>query len=554
MLLAASSAVAIALVCAPCPAADDPRLTPAEVVAWRADLAQLAHDLPLYHRDLYHHTSRARFDAEFSAANRALPALSRAGVIVAIKRIAALIGDAHSGFGLTSAPPVGFHLYPLKVYVYADGIFVQSAAARYRDAVGAELIAIDGVPIDAVVRRVTPLLDASNAMGVRWGLPTTLMRPEVLHELGISPRIDGAVLTLRRGGATFTLAVTPATSAELAGFAPYRFGAADGSGWVDARAAGAPVPAYLREQARRFSFADLADRDAFYVQINFILDAPDESLAAFFTRALAAADAAHRGKLVLDLRLNGGGDNELLRPLLDALVRDAWYDRPGRLYVVIGRSTQSAAENFVDRLERSTPAIFVGEPTGESPNGYGDPEPIVLRNSGLAVRVSTLYWQDSSPRDYRDWTPPEIAAELTSADYAAGRDPALDAIASNADVSLTAALTAAAQADDALALRSGVDRWFAEPAHRYADPYDEIAALATAASDRHANGAAIELYGLNVRRHPQLNIAHDDLADALAALGRAAEARAEYAAAVRLDPRDLHAVQALNAPASSPRH
>jgi hypothetical protein len=44
--------------------------------------------------------------------------------------------------------------------------------------------------------------------------------------------------------------------------------------------------------------------------------------------------------------------------------------------------------------------------------------------------VSDLYWQTSWPDDRRPWIAPEIYAPPTFADYRAGRDPAMDAIAS----------------------------------------------------------------------------------------------------------------------------
>jgi hypothetical protein len=43
------------------------------------------------------------------------------------------------------------------------------------------------------------------------------------------------------------------------------------------------------------------------------------------------------------------------------------------------------------------------------------------------VRVSTLWWQED-PRDNREWKAPDIAAELTSADYRNNVDPALQAV------------------------------------------------------------------------------------------------------------------------------
>ena len=84
-------------------------------------------------------------------------------------------------------------------------------------------------------------------------------------------------------------------------------------------------------------------------------------------------------------------------------------------------------------LERWTPAIFVGEPTGDPPNGYGDPKRTVLPNSGLTVQVSTLYWQVSNPKDKRDAIAPLIPAAPTIASVGAHRDVALEVVKSLLD-------------------------------------------------------------------------------------------------------------------------
>ncbi len=83
---------------------------------------------------------------------------------------------------------------------------------------------------------------------------------------------------------------------------------------------------------------------------------------------------------------------------------------------------------LADDLEKHTKTLFVGEPTGASPNMYGDAEKIVLPNSGLEVWASALHWVYSEPRDNRPWIAPDIPAEHSSADYRARRDPALEAI------------------------------------------------------------------------------------------------------------------------------
>ena len=79
-------------------------------------------------------------------------------------------------------------------------------------------------------------------------------------------------------------------------------------------------------------------------------------------------------------------------------------------------------------LEDHLPVVFVGTPTGSSPNHYGDSRKIRLPRSGITVRVSTLDWQYSDPRDERDAIHPHIAASFTVDDYRSGRDPQLAAI------------------------------------------------------------------------------------------------------------------------------
>jgi hypothetical protein len=97
--------------------------------------------------------------------------------------------------------------------------------------------------------------------------------------------------------------------------------------------------------------------------------------------------------------------------------------------VLIDAKTFSAAQNLVNAMERWAPAVIVGEPTGAAPSGYGDSKRIVLPESGLTLRVSSLYWQDTGPLDKRDATLPHVAAPRTVADLQSGRDPALAAIA-----------------------------------------------------------------------------------------------------------------------------
>jgi hypothetical protein len=167
-----------------------------------------------------------------------------------------------------------------------------------------------------------------------------------------------------------------------------------------------------------------------YVQLNEVRDMPDETLAAFYDRVFAVAEREPVQRMVLDIRRNGGGNLSLNQALIHHLIRCDRVNQWGRLFTIVGRGTFSAAMNLAVDLERHTRTLFVGEPTGSSPNHYGENEHFSLPNSGLCGSVSALWWQYSEPADTRPWIRPELSAELSSSDYAENRDPALDAVGS----------------------------------------------------------------------------------------------------------------------------
>ena len=132
--------------------------------------------------------------------------------------------------------------------------------------------------------------------------------------------------------------------------------------------------------------------------------------------------------MVLDLRHNNGGDPDLLRPLVRALVHFDMESPSHRLFVIVGRNTFSAAQNLCNAIEQWTDAVFVGEPTSSRPNSVGEETTVRLPWSGLLLTISSRYFQDSAPTDHRPWIPIAIPVELSSAVYFANRDPALEAV------------------------------------------------------------------------------------------------------------------------------
>jgi len=92
----------------------------------------------------------------------------------------------------------------------------------------------------------------------------------------------------------------------------------------------------------------------------------------------------------------------------------------------MGRTTFSAAGNFVADVDLRTKAKLVGEPSGGAPNQWGDSELVELPRAGLTVRVANSFWvYGRGPKDPRVAVQPDVPVALPAADFFAGRDPVL---------------------------------------------------------------------------------------------------------------------------------
>jgi hypothetical protein len=290
---------------------------------------------------------------------------------------------------------------------------------------GARVTHVGSAPIDAAEERMASLIGRDNDMGVLMYAPTLLVMPEVLQAVGLSGDPHGAELTVEVDGRPHTASLTSAGPfPDLAGGAEAWWESREG--WVDLRDR-APVPLWLTRLTESSWFVHVPEGGLLYCQLNEIQER-GEAFGAFFARALEAADSFDASRFVLDLRHNGGGNGDLNRAIVRALVRSR-FDERGRLFVITSRRTFSAAQMLIGDLEKWTSPIFVGEPSASRDNHYGDSELLVLPNLRITVRVSTLWWQ-WDPRRSRPWIEVDIPAPLTIDAYRSGRDPALEAIAS----------------------------------------------------------------------------------------------------------------------------
>lgn len=544
-----------ALVSAQAPSSQLPDSTssgPLSAEQLREDLRYLRERLQTLHPDLLRRAGRENFERDAAALEAQMPSLSSSQALVGMMRLVASIRDGHT-LVPSAQPRAGFTVLPLRFYLHGDELYLAAADRRYSAALGAKLEAIGGVPVAEVLRRVRSVTSGDNAMSVDSRVPSYLVVPEVLAGLGVieNSRVPVA-LTLRRDGRRIPLSIAPVPAPDqMMSMNPIR--ASYSNDWVDTLPASPPI--WLRQPLRPYWFEHDPATGTMFVQYNQSTSDPSDPMPAFARRLRAAIAEQQPARVVLDLRLNSGGNGFWNRSLLLALLRADNIEARGKLFVLIGRQNFSAGMLMAIELEKYSNAIFIGEPTGGALQNYGDHEPITLPNSGLLVMISTGFYQNNGPGDDRTWLAPQIAAELSPSDYALGRDAALTAVLTYrppVDV-LRELLLAHPPVDAAAAFR----RFKSMPAYRYLNSEPVLTGIGYEFIRANEFQRAVATMQVAVDEHPQAANAYDSLGDAYRAAGDRDAAIVSYRRALEISPgwqSARESLRALGVELASPAH
>ena len=127
-------------------------------------------------------------------------------------------------------------------------------------------------------------------------------------------------------------------------------------------------------------------------QLNWVADTDTQSLDQFGRRILTRARQSNPREIVLDLRLDQGGNGNLANGFVASLIKAE--DKDTKLFVLTGRGTFSASQFILNDLDRLSDALFVGEPASSKPSSFGDAFKAELPNSHLSMRTSIYWWQE----------------------------------------------------------------------------------------------------------------------------------------------------------------
>ncbi len=381
---------------------------------WRQDLYTLTQEiteLPKIHEGAFDIVTEVTFKQAAADLDAAVPALEDHKIVVGLMQLLNLLGDAHTRIPYWEWDAFEQASYPLQVQWFSDGLFVTSVQPGYEDLLRLKIIQIGETESENALAELAQIVPHENEYGLRATSPRYLIRPVILHALGLTQDLESGRFVFQGPEETLTrtLPTLPVTDTQDA--------------WIPALGP-SRQPLYLQQPIDVYYWTTyLESSQTLYFQYNVCGEMKDKPFWEFMRDTFAYMEAQGAQRLVIDLRRNNGGRIESLGPILVNLQQYPQFSQRGRLYVLIGGKTFSSAVYLASLIREQTEATFIGEPTAQGPNFYASPHQFTLPNSGLPVQYPLVYWQ-SSAHD-APAIEPDIWVRLSSGDYFAGRDPVL---------------------------------------------------------------------------------------------------------------------------------
>lgn len=371
---------------------------------WRQDLQYLAEELPDRHKNAFHTVSKEQFERAVAELDTAIPSLQEYEILIGLRRIVAMIGDAHTALGLQTT----FHRYPLTLYWFGNDLRVLRTTASYKRALGTRVTRIGGLDLSEAVARVNTLTPHENDQFVRYSNVNLMPLAEVLTALKIVPNLQQAQWTFEDDqGTRFSLELDAVPQNAR-------------PDWLSTLK---EAPLYRQRLNELMWFTLLPDSQTVYLNLKAYPDAG--TFRRVSEELWKQVESSNSRRLVMDLRQSNGGDFIKFQTyLLKKINARPVFRKPGSLYVIIGRGTISAAMMNGIELRKELNATLVGEPTGSKPNSYSENDEFELPNSGVQISYSTRYYK-LQEQDTPSLMPDKFI-EPSWEIYTAGRDSAME--------------------------------------------------------------------------------------------------------------------------------
>jgi hypothetical protein len=381
---------------------------------WQQDIDYLVSEIKKQHYVYKNKDLPQALTQHFENLKKNIANYSDERMLIELERGMYFLGDGHSyvlPFGMSIAPT---YYLPLHFYEFSDGMFVITANENYQHLIGLKVKKIGEMTPKKFMQDMEHFISQDNTITAKWIGPFFLRFRGMLETYGLAKNATDITLQFEdKTGKAIT---------EKVAFIPVP----RQRGIPKLVAPKTQVPLYLSNVQTNFWLKEMPEKKILYWQFNQVFDSENESISAFSKRLDSVLISKKPQLLIVDVRHNNGGNADLTLPLITVL-KNYEKNQQGKIVVITGRNTFSAAQIFITKVDKETNAIFAGEPSSSSPNFVGEENGLQLPFSGAIVSISNRY-HENNKGDTRKWIEPNLVVLLSSKDYFDGKDPVLEAV------------------------------------------------------------------------------------------------------------------------------
>ncbi|HKP29109.1 MAG TPA: hypothetical protein VJU15_06885 [Gemmatimonadales bacterium] len=344
-----------------------------------------------------------------------------------LARIVAIADNGHTAY-FASTRSWRKNRVPLRLVPFGEEFYVLHADDANRDLVGARVDAIDDRSIGQFVATARMLSGGTSAWRDR-SVPYFLESPEQMYALKQSKE---------PGQATYRFTLPGGKKLERRLVASVDSAA---NPWPGRWLYDQPNAVWaFQQQGTPFRWRDAPEIDGMVIELRQTYNAPNLPIRVFLDSMRTQLTQKKPRNLVLDLRMNGGGDLNTTRDFLQALPGLV----PGRIFVLTSPWTFSAAISSTGYLKQAGKdrVTIVGEMVGDRLEFFSEGRTITLPNSGGIILYATeRHDYKTGCKGFTDChgpvvrnpiavptLEPEIKAPWTIESWLAGRDPGMAAV------------------------------------------------------------------------------------------------------------------------------
>ncbi len=354
-----------------------------------------------HHVDPFAYMSHKEFNKSIEKIKKSAANYNADEMLAALMKVNADIKDEQTGLSFENGI-----VLPFQAYWFEDGLFVLKTDAAHSNMMGGKIVAIDGKPIKEIIEKVKTVVPAENEQSYKKAIPQFIISPNILHGLDITSSNEHAKLTVvSERGDTISATLTAKTPINI------KFD----------RLKLRTTPLKYSGGPRDYWYKYDSTGEYIYFECLRTTDNRRNPYKGFEKELLDKISSKNPKKLIIDLRDNGAGNEDILKTFIEQLSKLPINEK-GRIYVLVGRRTFLFALQDAFELKNLTKAIFVGEETSGGKRGFGATESFDLPNTKLKLSYTIKHIEDS----YTESLKPDVTIGEKFSDFENGTDAALN--------------------------------------------------------------------------------------------------------------------------------